>query len=914
VVGKQVSHYRIIDLIREGGMGAVYRAQDLNLQRLVAIKVLKSSRSLDAAAAERFSREALAVSRIDHPNVITLFEVLREADAHYIVMQYIDGESLRERSAKGPMPVGEALRIACEVAAGLCAAHKIGVVHRDLKPENVMLTSAGTCKVLDFGVAHLIDSPSLTDPGGLVGTIRYMAPEQLCGEAPDPRTDVHALGALLYELLTGVPAMRGTTEAEVINGILNVRPASVSATRPDLPDDIVRIVDCALEKQRRHRYPSMSAMLTDLDIVRRRIHAATGTPTEPIHAHRPIRTRPLAIASLLTLLAVVVYAITGPCSLSQPVVMVARWENTTGDRSLDWLCSGIMDCLIRALGGREGLNVVSRQTVVSALGAGPRVLAGLTPTGPAGIANQLGARYMVAGTLETRLGVLHVNCDLIDVHRGTLIRSWSRDLPDVTLQFLPMIDEFAASIAAQVGPQRERRRREARSTAQTLTRSVEALKLYNEALERNEMTDTHSALVALRAATSIDTTFTDAHLLLAQLTPEHGERERHLTLAMTYRFSASRTTRMLVEAEQLVDDDQIDAARQQYEAILAEQPTNLSARASLAGLLRAQRRFSEATAEYEVMHAQNPFDYSYYPDWAIDYADAGRKDRALALLRGWRAKFPEEIAPVASLIGQCSIFGDYELGLTLCDTLAALRPTADLLMRGLLLAELGRLRAADSTFQVLEHHPDLYRSRTRGTSYRAYVAFRRDQFADGLKLISKPLQEQPDAYNHWLAGILAAGARDTATANLHARAIASEFLDTGKDSLDSDASMRRRFHLHLRGMIALADAQPESAAVLFRGALHYAGPSDAPYFRTYLASALIEAGRPEQAVAELERALAFNPRGPETLLRLGDALIRMHRYDRARQVLQSLKTIWRAADLDDPLNQELNRLLKTASS
>ncbi len=913
MVGQQVSHYRILELIGEGGMGAVWKAQDLNLPRQVAIKVLKPSHFDGFAAAERFLREAQAISRIDHPNVITLFEVLQQDDTYYIVMQYVNGKSLRERLRQGTVPIDEVVRIGCEVAAGLRAAHAIDVVHRDLKPDNVMQTSGGACKVLDFGVAHLMDRTALTMRGGLVGTLRYMAPEQVRGERPDPRTDVYALGVLLFELLTESPPAAGDGEAAVLHNILNTKPPSVSSVRLDVPTDLELIVTRALEKNPRDRYSSMAEMLLDLETVRRGLNASSDAVTKPIHVRRRIPRRPVTVVLVLSLIAVAGYFVSRRDSLAQPTVLVMRWENTTGDSSMVWLCGGIMDCLIRALSGREGLNVVSRQTVASALAVGPRIAAGFAPSTESGIARQLGARYMTTGTVESRAGLVRVNCDLIDVHRGTLVRSWSRDLSDLRSQFYPMVDVFAASIATHIGGPGSRRPREDRPSGQTLTTSLDALQHYHQALERNEMNDVHAALGSLRQATAVDSSFTDAHLLLAQLTPEHREHERHLSLAMQHRFKASARTRTLVEAQQLLEDDQLDAAKAKYEALLNVDPGDLMARASLAEIFEAERRFSEAASEYAVIHRLNPFDYSYYPAWANDYVNTGHRDKALALVEGWRKEFPDEMGPLHSLIGLHFLLGDYEIALALCDSLALRRPSADLLMRGVLLADLGRLHAADSIYRALERQPDLYRSSTRGTSYRAYVAFLRERFAEGSRLMTGPLRDQPDAYNHWLAGLLAAGARDTLSASQHARAIVRQFSTSGQNTLDPDDRMRRRFYHHLRGMIALAGAEPRGAAAWFQAALRYASPGDDPFFRTALASALVAAGDSRQAIPEFERALRLNPRAPEALLGLGDALIRTRRYDRARQVLQQLRTVWVHADEDHPLNRKLHALLKVAS-
>jgi tetratricopeptide (TPR) repeat protein/tRNA A-37 threonylcarbamoyl transferase component Bud32 len=919
LIGKRISHYRIIEPIREGGMGAVYKAKDLDLERLVAIKVVKPSAHDRAATNHRFVREAQAIARIDHPNVVALHEILHEGDEYYLVMQLIPGASLREAmQGRRPSPA-EALAITCQVGAGLKAAHELGVVHRDIKPENIMATPTGQYKILDFGVAHLADRSTLTDLSRIVGTLPYMAPEQLRGEGADARTDIYALGVLLYELLVGRPPFTAEEEAALFYEILNREPPDPATLRPDLPEGVGRVIAQALRKNRADRYASIDEMLHDLELIRARI-------AEPaFESGRGLLARPRPLPRRLLWAAV-----TGAVALSAfgvlvakpgwwgapraPRIMVTRWEGADLSPDLGWLSSGVMDCLIRSLGNREGFRVISRQAVAASFAA-------LRPEGAEGqraaglvAARRLGASYLVSGTLEPRGSATRLSCELTDVRTGLLAKSWSRDLSNLRAEFYPAIDALAADVAAALGNEGRQATREPRGTGQLLTTSMDALMHYHRALEEHELNDLPAALDELRQATAIDSTFTDAHLLLSSLTPEEPERAAHLLQAMKYRNRASVKTSRLVEAEDLLARHQSEGAIRKYQEVLAGDPDDVWTRSRLAEQLAGKRRFGEAAAEFAILRELDPYDYSFYPEWAHALVEIGRKDRAAALITSWHAEFPRERAPLRELIQLQRLLGNYRDGLTLCDSLDAIEPGSARALRGFLLTYLGRFDEAEALFRELLASPDKFTSTTRAYSWLALVMHRRQHYAQGLGLIEQAIARQPEAYNYWIAGLLAAGLRDSLGAGRYLGAIAAGFESPEEDTTAVEAFGSRRFYYHLEGVIALERSRPGEAVLMLERALRYTSVEDDPYFRTWLARALLEAGKPARAITELDRVLAFNPNYPEALLYLGRACARVGANTRARHVLEQLGTLWKEADRDDPLTIEWRRLLSQVTS
>ncbi|MDX1548683.1 MAG: serine/threonine-protein kinase, partial [Rhodothermales bacterium] len=268
---RDVGHYRIVERLGGGGMGVVYKARDTKLGRHVALKFLPPHLSSSDDAKHRFVHEAQSASALDHANIATIHEVGETDDGHlFIAMAYYEGETLKKKIERGPVPVHEALDYAAQVARGLAQAHAHGIVHRDIKPANVIVTEpapAGlrVAKILDFGLAKMADLP-LTAPGTMLGTVAYMSPEQARGEAVDHRTDVWSLGVTLYEMLTGERPFRGDYPQAVIYAIRNEEPAPLAAHNPDVPPDLEPLVRRCLEKDPALRYPGMAELLADLAV------------------------------------------------------------------------------------------------------------------------------------------------------------------------------------------------------------------------------------------------------------------------------------------------------------------------------------------------------------------------------------------------------------------------------------------------------------------------------------------------------------------------------------------------------------------------------------------------------------------------------------------------------------------------
>jgi serine/threonine protein kinase len=288
MLSQVLSHYKILHKIGSGGMGEVYLAQDMNLGRQIALKLLPADLTGDTNRVRRFKQEARAASALNHPNILTVYEIGEADGNHFIATEFIEGATLRSSLANGRLAVQTALDIMVQVASALLVAHSKGIVHRDIKPENIMLRHDGYVKVLDFGLAKLTERLTLesqtstwanTEPGMVVGTVRYMSPEQARGQEVALRTDIWSLGVVIYEAVSGRPSAEGASAGEVLVSILEHEPLPLTRHAPEAPVEFERILQKCLKKDREQRYQSMEELLGDVKRLKREIDLSGARPT-----------------------------------------------------------------------------------------------------------------------------------------------------------------------------------------------------------------------------------------------------------------------------------------------------------------------------------------------------------------------------------------------------------------------------------------------------------------------------------------------------------------------------------------------------------------------------------------------------------------------------------------------------------
>jgi len=330
--GTAVGHYRIIEKIGAGGMGEVYLAQDTKLDRTVALKFLPLHLCHDTECRERFTREAQSAARLDHPNIVSVFEVGEFQGRPFFSMQHVEGQSLKEVLAGQTLPIERIVEIAIQICDGLQAAHEKGITHRDIKPSNILIDSHGRARIVDFGLASVMGSDQLTKTGSTLGTIGYMSPEQVRGEKVDGASDIFSFGVVLFELMAGKPPFHRANEAATLHAILTEEPLRLIELRPNIPRELVAIVTQSLAKDRNHRYQDAAMLLSDLRDVRNRLRDMTASEGK-VH--------------------------------SQPSMAVLPFANLSADKEQDYFCDGIAEEIINALNHVENLRVVARTSSFS---------------------------------------------------------------------------------------------------------------------------------------------------------------------------------------------------------------------------------------------------------------------------------------------------------------------------------------------------------------------------------------------------------------------------------------------------------------------------------------------------------------------------------------------------------------------
>jgi len=700
LVGKLIGHYRIESLVGVGGMGEVYLARDERLGRKAALKLLPDSLTTDETQLSRFKNEARTASSLNHPNILTVYEIGAEGNRQFIATEFIEGITLRVSIGRGRINPHTALEIAVQVASALAAAHEAGVVHRDIKPENIMLRPDGYVKVLDFGIAKLSEqrlashdhtvettAPLQTRPGLVLGTARYMSPEQARGQKVDVRTDIWSLGVVFYEMVGGIPPFRGDTPSDCIASILTAEPPPLSGILTDVPLKLESILQKALRKNSDERYHTIKEMLADLRLLKEELEAdsslpQTKAPAESIVSKIKHHKRGMLFTLAGALLAAaVVYSFyfVAPAPLpNEKSIAVLPFENLSEEKSNAYFADGIQDEILTRLSKIADLKVISRTSTQRYKNTSQKV---------SEIANQLGVANLLEGSVQKTNDQVRVNVQLIRAASDSHL--WAETFDRRVTDIFSVESEVAKTIADRL--RAKLTGQEEQVIAARPTDNPEAYDAYLRGLAYtlktgNSPANTLAAQKYLKEAVRLDSKFALSWALLSYV-----DALGYLTLTLQPTVALREETGQAAETALTLQPNlgeaimargyyyyaclkDYDAAVRSFEQARQFLPNSSQIPESLAYVARRQGQWDRSESYFNEAERLDPRNVSLLTQHAQSYMIVRRFSEALRKFDQVLDVIPGDLDTLAQQAGIAQAQGDLQRAAAL---LAPLHPPAD---------------------------------------------------------------------------------------------------------------------------------------------------------------------------------------------------------------------------------------------
>jgi tetratricopeptide (TPR) repeat protein/tRNA A-37 threonylcarbamoyl transferase component Bud32 len=904
MIGKTISHYRILNKLGEGGMGIVYKAEDTKLDRSVVLKFLPERLLRDEEAKKRFVREAKAASALNHPNISTIYEIGEEAEQSFISMEYVDGKSIKELLSQRTLAPDEVLEIAMQVCEGLVSAHEKGIIHRDIKSGNIMVTTRGQAKIMDFGLAKLSGQTTITKADTTMGTVAYMSPEQAQGETLDHRTDIWSLGVVLYEMLTGELPFRSEYEQAVIYSIINEDPRPVTESNPEVPESLNTIVKIALERDPAHRYQSIDQMLGDLRAVRN----GFAVSKKPATQRKTRRTLFISVVALLAVIAAVVLTQHKQEPIPRKIpVGVMFFDNQTGEARYDYLRKVLADLLITDLSQSRYLQVMTF----------PRMFDLLKSLGQEGVevidaavgfelCKLGGANVMVLGSLMKSGDTFALNTQVLDVNTKELIAPPYRVKGEGEGSILgSLVDELTDKIIKGLEISAREIELERKDIRQLTTTSLEAYRYYFAGREAAFAMYSQKAIENLEKAVALDSAFLEAYNHLARQYYITGEKEKALGVVEKAKSSSKKLPEeelvelLALEAYLRHDWDQAIAY---YKKLTTIYPENIGAHGDL-GTIYYQKKMmcDEGIAEFEKILELDPQGITHYSTFAYNllgwaYFRKGKLGKADGAFKKYVALLPNQAYPLTVLGDFHLIVGNYDEAII--NFQQSLKIDPDYLLTSELLGE-AYLAKGMYTRALRSYRTYLAVSSTEIERAKAHfllgkLYYLKGEYTKAAEECLQALLLNPEMIRaHWMQGLTLIKKGMSDQAETEALSI-ERLIEKTKDG------ETQTYYYHLLGELALSkNLYPQALENLGKAA--NIESLDRAFFANSLGQAYFRIGQLNEAVEEFQAVLEINPNYAQTHYLLGLIYEKRGEKDKARDYYQRFLEIWK--DADDSLRQ-----------